>query len=256
MFEEDLRPRLVEVNVSPSLACDADMDYQIKSRLFSDTLHTVGVAVGSADAKKRRARPESGSPSRLPTEPSGARREAPDDDIDQADMDAGETGTPPTDAEERMSRWLTWRQVSGENETFTVKQYYWRTLERCKTRFSHALIFFWVFRLHITHIQGHGKIATSSSSSKKSTTDAVTSNECSHRYLRQRGLYYSKFRFDISPAREHSAYARTPSQQKVLISGSMPRDGFVFHLHSICAGIWQSDQRTTCSTRHWRCAKA
>ena len=37
------RPWILEVNLSPSLACDAPLDFHIKSRLLADTLNMVQI---------------------------------------------------------------------------------------------------------------------------------------------------------------------------------------------------------------------
>ena len=43
LVDSDLKPWLVEINLSPSLACESPLDLQIKSSLISDLLNLVGV---------------------------------------------------------------------------------------------------------------------------------------------------------------------------------------------------------------------
>lgn len=43
MIDSDLKPWLIEVNLSPSLACESKLDLQIKSCLIADTLNLIGV---------------------------------------------------------------------------------------------------------------------------------------------------------------------------------------------------------------------
>lgn len=43
LIDSDLKPWLLEVNLSPSLATDAPLDYSIKSTLLSDTFNTAGI---------------------------------------------------------------------------------------------------------------------------------------------------------------------------------------------------------------------
>ena len=43
LIDSDLKPWLVEINLSPSLACDSPLDLTIKSCLISDLLNLVGV---------------------------------------------------------------------------------------------------------------------------------------------------------------------------------------------------------------------
>ncbi|EDV23631.1 uncharacterized protein TRIADDRAFT_27246, partial [Trichoplax adhaerens] len=42
LVDEDLRPWVLEVNLSPSLACDTPMDFKIKSSLICDTFNIIG----------------------------------------------------------------------------------------------------------------------------------------------------------------------------------------------------------------------
>lgn len=44
LIDSDLKPWLLEVNLSPSLACETDIDFQIKSQLMAELLNLVGVA--------------------------------------------------------------------------------------------------------------------------------------------------------------------------------------------------------------------
>lgn len=43
LIDEKMRPWLLEVNLSPSLATDSPLDYSIKSNLLTDTLNLVGI---------------------------------------------------------------------------------------------------------------------------------------------------------------------------------------------------------------------
>jgi len=43
LIDSDLKPWLVEINLSPSLACESPLDLTIKSNLIADTLTMVGV---------------------------------------------------------------------------------------------------------------------------------------------------------------------------------------------------------------------
>ena len=43
LLDSDLKPWLIEVNLSPSLACDSPLDMTIKSNLIADTLNLIGV---------------------------------------------------------------------------------------------------------------------------------------------------------------------------------------------------------------------
>jgi len=43
LVDADLKPWLMEVNLSPSLATDSPLDLKIKSSLFVDTLNIVGI---------------------------------------------------------------------------------------------------------------------------------------------------------------------------------------------------------------------
>ena len=43
MIDSDLKPWLIEINLSPSLACDSKLDMQIKGCLLTDTLNLVGI---------------------------------------------------------------------------------------------------------------------------------------------------------------------------------------------------------------------
>lgn len=43
MLDSDLKPWLVEVNLSPSLSCDSPLDMTIKSNLIADTFNMVQV---------------------------------------------------------------------------------------------------------------------------------------------------------------------------------------------------------------------
>lgn len=43
LIDSDLKPWLLEINLSPSLACESPLDTTIKSNLIADTLNMVGV---------------------------------------------------------------------------------------------------------------------------------------------------------------------------------------------------------------------
>lgn len=43
ILDSDLKPWLLEVNLSPSLACDSPLDLTIKSNLLADTFNMIGV---------------------------------------------------------------------------------------------------------------------------------------------------------------------------------------------------------------------
>lgn len=43
LIDSDLKPWLVEINLSPSLACESPLDTTIKSNLIADTLNMVGI---------------------------------------------------------------------------------------------------------------------------------------------------------------------------------------------------------------------
>lgn len=43
ILDQDLKPWILEVNLSPSLAYDSPLDYHIKSNLIVDLLNIVGI---------------------------------------------------------------------------------------------------------------------------------------------------------------------------------------------------------------------
>jgi hypothetical protein len=43
MLDADLKPWVLEVNLSPSLSSDSPLDFHIKSNLLVDVLNTVGI---------------------------------------------------------------------------------------------------------------------------------------------------------------------------------------------------------------------
>lgn len=43
MLDENLKPWLIEINLSPSLACDSPLDMEIKSNLLADTFNLIGI---------------------------------------------------------------------------------------------------------------------------------------------------------------------------------------------------------------------
>ena len=51
LIDDDLKPWLLEVNLSPSLGCDSSLDLRVKSAMLSDLLTLVGIpAVDPATA--------------------------------------------------------------------------------------------------------------------------------------------------------------------------------------------------------------
>ena len=44
MIDDELNPHLLEVNLSPSLSCDSQLDHRIKAHLVADLLSLVGVS--------------------------------------------------------------------------------------------------------------------------------------------------------------------------------------------------------------------
>ena len=59
MIDSDFKPWLIEINLSPSLACDSQLDMQIKGKLLADTFNLVGIKqfdrkVESANKAKNR----------------------------------------------------------------------------------------------------------------------------------------------------------------------------------------------------------
>ena len=53
LIDSDLKPWLIEINLSPSLACESPLDITIKSNLIADTLTMVGIK--KFDRKKESA---------------------------------------------------------------------------------------------------------------------------------------------------------------------------------------------------------
>ena len=43
LIDSELRPWLMEVNLSPSLTCDSPLDHAIKSNLIADTFNLIGI---------------------------------------------------------------------------------------------------------------------------------------------------------------------------------------------------------------------
>lgn len=43
LIDSDLKPWLLEVNLSPSLACESPLDVTIKANLIADTMNLIGV---------------------------------------------------------------------------------------------------------------------------------------------------------------------------------------------------------------------
>ena len=54
MFDETLRPWLIEINFAPSLACGSPLDLKLKSRVVSDLLTLSGVVPYDPVTDKRR----------------------------------------------------------------------------------------------------------------------------------------------------------------------------------------------------------
>jgi tubulin polyglutamylase TTLL5 len=43
MLDNNLKPWLIEINLSPSLATDSALDLEIKSNLIADTFNLIGI---------------------------------------------------------------------------------------------------------------------------------------------------------------------------------------------------------------------
>ena len=43
LIDSNLKPWLMEINLSPSLACDSPLDLEIKSNLINDTFNLIGI---------------------------------------------------------------------------------------------------------------------------------------------------------------------------------------------------------------------
>ena len=43
MLDSNLKPWLIEINLSPSLACDSALDMEIKNNLLTDTFNMIGI---------------------------------------------------------------------------------------------------------------------------------------------------------------------------------------------------------------------
>lgn len=43
MIDSDLKPWLIEVNITPSMACDSPLDNAIKSTVVTDTFNLIGI---------------------------------------------------------------------------------------------------------------------------------------------------------------------------------------------------------------------
>ena len=43
MIDDELNPWLLEVNLSPSLACDSPLDHRIKANLVADLFNVAGI---------------------------------------------------------------------------------------------------------------------------------------------------------------------------------------------------------------------
>jgi tubulin polyglutamylase TTLL5 len=44
MIDNDFKPWLLEVNMSPSLGCDSKLDFKVKSQLTADLFNLVGIS--------------------------------------------------------------------------------------------------------------------------------------------------------------------------------------------------------------------
>ncbi|KAJ3175126.1 Tubulin polyglutamylase ttll4 [Irineochytrium annulatum] len=52
LLDSDLKPWLMEVNISPSLKASCDMDYNLKSRMVTDLLNLVGIRIKDLEASR------------------------------------------------------------------------------------------------------------------------------------------------------------------------------------------------------------
>ena len=43
MIDSQFKPWLIEINLSPSLACDSALDLEIKNNLLTDTFNLIGI---------------------------------------------------------------------------------------------------------------------------------------------------------------------------------------------------------------------
>jgi tubulin polyglutamylase TTLL5 len=43
MLDSNLKPWLIEINLSPSLACDSALDLEIKNNLLTDMFNLIGI---------------------------------------------------------------------------------------------------------------------------------------------------------------------------------------------------------------------
>ena len=72
LIDSDLKPWLVEVNLSPSLATDSPLDMTIKSNLIADTFNLIGVKKfdrkkESMNKMKNRSKTNNGSSTNIST---------------------------------------------------------------------------------------------------------------------------------------------------------------------------------------------
>jgi tubulin polyglutamylase TTLL5 len=70
LIDESLRPWLLEVNFSPSLACDTPLDLKIKSRVISDLLNLAGVRAPQGATEKDRGGKQKSKPKPKKKQPS------------------------------------------------------------------------------------------------------------------------------------------------------------------------------------------
>lgn len=57
LVEDNLRPWLVEVNLSPSLSCPNTVDRSIKSRLIADVMTIIGLVAKNPNSSKKKSKP-------------------------------------------------------------------------------------------------------------------------------------------------------------------------------------------------------
>ena len=60
ILDQDLKPWILEVNLSPSLAFDSPLDFHIKSNLIIDALNLVGIRKYNRNKDAKRGLPNGG----------------------------------------------------------------------------------------------------------------------------------------------------------------------------------------------------
>lgn len=60
ILDQDLKPWILEVNLSPSLAFDSPLDFHIKSNLIIDALNVVGIKKYNRNKDGKRGVPNGG----------------------------------------------------------------------------------------------------------------------------------------------------------------------------------------------------